>query len=116
MRTEDGDKQPASAQHEDIADLRMVDLVLGHTPDLGLGEERDGARGTAVVGQERATGDDEQTGVLARLAPVERIVRVVAGLGDENRLAVGSELEVGGGMVAALAEGLHVEYVAFLLA
>ena len=105
----------ACAQHEHIARLRMIHIVFAQMPDRRLWQQRDSSRRTAVVGQKGCSRDDEQDDVFLRLAPVQRVVGIVAGLWDEDGVAVGRELEVAIGWVV-LVNKVEVDDVAVLFA
>ena len=69
-------------------------MVWSHVPDSCLREKGDCSGCAAIVGQEGCHGDDNKDEMLPCPRPIERIVRVIARLGKQDRLTIRGPFEL----------------------
>lgn len=80
--------------HEDVQVTRFVDFGGRLVPFQTLGHDQRNTCSRAVVTQTGRDRQDNKKSMLLSRRPVERVVRVVGGLGNKNRVAIRCELQV----------------------
>jgi len=74
VRRKRSENHAASAQHEHVADLRVVDDIRQYAPSSVLWDQRNS--GASIVSQKGSRSDDEEDNAFGRPAPIQSIIAV----------------------------------------